>query len=958
MKFKKIAIAVTTALALSACNSTMMDTKQQHMPSNATAQNKVFTQDYVLEELDNGLKVMIVKTDYPDLVSIQIPVSTGSRNEVEDGKTGFAHFFEHMMFKGSEKFPQKVYADIFKNAGVDNGAYTTNDYTNYHLDFSKEHLEKVLEIQADHFQNLKYTDAQFKTEALTVKGEYLKNNASPIRKLLAAVRDEAFDEHTYKHTTMGFFKDIEEMPNQIAYGKTFFERFYKPEYVSLVIVGDVDPAKTMAMVKKYWGNWQRGDFKTVVPQEPKQMAPRYKHEVYPNLPGHWLLVSYKGSDWQPKAKDRASLDLLSQLYFSSNSALYQELVVDKQLASQMFTYNPETKDAGLRHVFVKVDDEKNLTKVRDAINRTYAKARTELVDKTKLDNLKANIKYSFANGLDSSEAIAGTLASYMHFDRNPETINELYTSIDSITAEDIRAMANKYFTDNNRTTVTMSAQKEIAGFDKEVNLNSEVAKMANKPTSIDFAVLDKTNKSPLVDINILFYTGAAADPAMKKGTAALMASMLTQGGSATKSYQEIKKALYPLAGSFGAQLDKEMMSFSGRVHKDNAAAWYALVSEQLLNPGWREDDFKRLKKELVDSIKAGLKASNDEELGKEVLYSELYKGHSYESYNYGDLSDIESITLDDLKAFYKSQLTQAKLHLGMTGAVPSEVKQALMDDLATLPKGSEKRLNIKDAPVLKGHHATIVQKNAQSTAVSFGFPIDTIRSDKDWAALWLVRSYFGEHRSSNSYLYQKIRQDRGMNYGDYAYIEYFPRGMFQTKPDANLGRSSQIFQVWLRPLRSNNDAHFATRAALFELDKLIANGMSDKDFEATRNFLINYVPQLVSSQDKQLGYALDSEFYNTEDFVNLVRKQLKSLSVEDVNRVIKENLQTDDIQYVFISGDAKDMKKRLTNETRSVLKYNSEKPADLLADDKIIQDYKLTIPSKDIEIIDVKDVFK
>ena len=724
MKFKKIAIAVTTALALSACNSTMMDTKKQQMPSNtqAAVQNKVFSQDYVIEELDNGLKVMIVKTDYPDLVSLQIPVSTGSRNEVEEGKTGFAHFFEHMMFKGSKKFPQKMYADIFKNAGVDNGAYTTNDYTNYHLDFSKEHLEKVLEIQADHFQNLEYTDAQFKTEALTVKGEYLKNNASPIRKLLSAVRNEAFDKHTYKHTTMGFFKDIEAMPDQIAYGKTFFERFYKPEYVSLVIVGDVDPAKTMDMVKKYWGEWQRGTFETVVPQEPKQMAPRYKHEVYPNLPGHWLLVSYKGSDWQPAKKDRAALDLLSQLYFSSNSALYQELVVDKQLASQMFTYNPETKDAGLRHVFVKVDDKKNLTKVRDAINRTYAKARTELVDKTKLDNLKANIKYSFVNGLDSSESIAGTLASYMHFDRNPEMLNELYNSIDGITAEDIRAMANKYFTDNGRTTVTMSAEDTIAGFDKEVNLNAAVVKMATKPKSIDFAVLDKSNKSPLIDLNILFYTGAAADPAMKKGTAALMASMLTQGGSATKSYQEIKKALYPLAGSFGAQLDKEMMSFSGRVHKDNAADWYALVSEQLLNPGWREDDFKRLKKELVDGIKAGLKASNDEELGKEVLYSELYQGHSYESYNYGDLSDIESITLDDLKAFYKSQLTQSKLHLGFTGDVPSDVKQALMSDLAMLPKGDEKRLKIADAPSLKGHHATIVQKKCTINSGIFRFP--------------------------------------------------------------------------------------------------------------------------------------------------------------------------------------------------------------------------------------------
>ncbi|MDP2560445.1 pitrilysin family protein [Psychrobium sp. 1_MG-2023] len=958
MKLKQLASAVAVALALSACSGVVHNNNNQASAVSAPAANKVFTQDYVLEELDNGLRVMVVKTDYPDLVSIQIPVSTGSRNEVEAGKTGFAHFFEHMMFKGSEKYPQAVYADIFKNAGVDNGAYTTNDYTNYHLDFSKEHLETVLKIQADHFQNLSYTEAQFRTEALTVKGEYLKNNANPIRKLLAAVRHKAFDTHTYKHTTMGFFEDIEAMPEQSAYGKTFFERFYKPEYVSLVIVGDVDPSETMAMVKKYWGEWQRGSFKSEVPQEPAQQAPRYQHEVNAGLPGHWLLVSFKGSDWQPTKKDRAALDLISELYFSSNSALYQELVVEKQLASQMFVYNPETKDAGLRHVFVKVDDEKNLTKVRDAINNTYAKVRVEAVEADKLTKLKSNLKYSFANGLDSSEAIAGTLASYMHFTRDPEVINHLYNSFDNITPSDIKQVANKYFIDNNRTTVTMSALDKIAGFESEVSVDKLVATMAKKPTEITFSVLDNSNDSPLVDVNVLFYTGAAADPVGKKGTAALMASMLTQGGSATKSYQEIKKGLYPLAGSFRAQLDKEMISFSGRVHKDNAAAWYALVSEQLLNPGWREDDFKRLKKELIDSIKSGLKASNDEELGKEVLYSELYQGHSYESYNYGDLSDLESITLADLKAFYKSQLTQAKLNLGITGAIPAAVKADLLADLSTLPKGSDSRLAIDKAPKLDGHHVTIVEKPAQSTAVSFGFPIETLRSDKDWAALWLVRSYFGEHRSSNSYLYQEIRQKRGMNYGDYAYIEYFPRGMFQTKPDANLGRSSQIFQVWLRPLRSNNDAHFATRAALFELDKLIANGMTEKDFAATRNFLTNYAPQLVSSQDKQLGYALDSKFYNTDEFVGYVRKQLANLTLADVNRVIKENLQTEDIHYVFISGDAKDMKHRLVNETRSTLKYNSDKPADLLSDDKIIQDYKLAIPAKNVEVVPVDNVFK
>ena len=961
MTFRLLATSVAVTLALSGCatNSQSNIVKEVEIEQVVSQEdNRVFSQDYVLEELENGLRVMVVKTDYPDVVSLQIPVSVGSRNEVEEGKTGFAHFFEHMMFKGSEKFPQDVYSDILKNSGVDNRAYTTNDYTNYHLNFSKEHLDKVLEIEADIFQNLTYSEEQFRTEALTVKGEYLKNNASPIRKLLSAVRNEAFEKHTYKHTTMGFFEDIEAMPDQMAYGKEFFAKFYKPEYVSLVIVGDVDPQETMAMVKKHWGNWKKGDYQADIPVEPKQQAPKYIHEQNDGLPGHWLLVSYKGTAWDPTQKDRAALDLISQLYFSNNSALYQELVVDKQIASQMFTYNPDTKDPGLLHVFVKVENEADLAKARDAINRTYVQARTELVDAQKLADLKSNLKYSFINGLDSSQSIASTLASYMHFERDPEVINQLYATADSITPEDIKAIANKYFVDSSRTTVTMSALDNVAGFEQEVDLNAAVASTEQAPTERHFKVLDKTNSSPLVDVNWLFNTGAAADPAGKKGVAALTAAMLAKGGSETMSYKDIQKALYPLAGSFGYQIDKEMISLRGRVHKDNAAQWYALVSEQLLNPGFREDDFKRLKKELIDSIKAGLKASNDEELGKEVLYHQLYKGHPYESYNYGDLSDLEALTLDDVKAFYGKQFTQSKLTVGLIGAIPSDVKSAMLKDLTSLPQGKESRLVIPDAPALSGHHATIVEKSAQSTAVSFGFPIETIRSSEDWTALWLVRSYFGEHRSSNSFLYQRIRQTRGMNYGDYAYIEYFPRGMFQTKPDANLGRSEQIFQVWLRPLRSNNDAHFATRTALFELDKLIKNGISKDDFEATRNFLINFVPQMVASQDRQLGYALDSEFYNTESFVDYVRGKLEKLTLEDVNRVIRENLQTDNIHYVFITGDGKDMQKRLASEQTSPMVYNAEKPAELVAEDNVIADYKLAIPAKNISVVDVEKVFQ
>lgn len=930
--------------------------QRSYQSSHNKGADKVFSTPYLYEELDNGLRVVIVKTDFPDVVAMSVPVSTGSRNEIEPGKTGFAHFFEHMMFKGTPNYPQEVYASTYKNAGVDNRASTSNDFTHYRTVFSKEHLENILKIEADRFQNLTYTEAQFRTEALTVKGEYLKNNANPIRKLLTAARTEAYTRHTYGHTTMGYLEDIENMPNQLDYAKVFFDRFYKPEYSTVIIAGDVDPEQTLAWVKQYWGDWKRGSYVADIPEEPKQTASKYRHVKFDGMPGHWIVQAYRGPAFNPKHKDKPAVDLLGELYFSSTSDIYQELVSESQKVSEFFTYFPDSKDPHLLYVFAKVEALEDVGYVREQIVKTLAKARTELVDEDKLAKLKSNLKYSFANGLTSSSAVAQTLAGYTHFNREPEAVNQLYATFDKITPADVRKAANRYFIDSGRTTVSMSDLEKIDVLGEELNI-AQVISATDEVVEPGFKVVDTGSQSSVVDVNLLFNTGAAADPKGKKGLSALTASMIASGGSQAKSYKDIQLAMYPLAGSFYSQIDKEMVSFRGRIHKDNADKWMTLVMDQVTNPGWREDDLKRLKTALINSINSDLKSSNDEELGKEVLYSELYKGHPYENFNAGDISDLESITVEDIQNFYQQQFTQAKLTVGISGAMPKEVKSKMLSALAKLTKGDASRLEVPKAPELSGRHVTIVEKNAKSTAVSFGFPIDTIRSDKDWVALWLVRSYFGEHRSSNSFLYNRIRSTRGMNYGDYAYIEYYPRGMFQTKPDANLGRSSQIFQVWLRPLRSNNDAHFATRVAMYELDKLIENGMSQDDFEATKNFVYNFVPQLVASQDRQLGYMLDSHFYGTDDFVKYVREGLGKLTVADVNRVIKENLQTDNIHYVFITGDGKDMQQRLLGEQTSPLTYNSEKPAELLAEDKVIQDLKLKLDRKKVSIKKVDDLY-
>lgn len=197
-----------------------------------------------------------------------------------------------------------------------------------------------------------------------------------------------------------------------------------------------------------------------------------------------------------------------------------------------------------------------------------------------------------------------------------------------------------------------------------------------------------------------------------------------------------------------------------------------------------------------------------------------------------------------------------------------------------------------------------------------------------------------------------------MNYGDYAYIEYFPRGMFLTQPDTNLGRQQQIFQVWLRPLRDNNNAHFATRTAMFEMQKLIEEGVSESDFETTRAFLSKYVSLLMDGQSRQLGYAFDSQYYETENFADYVRDSLSKLTLADVNRVIRENLQTDDMQFVFVTKDAADLRQRLISDQASPMTYDADKSQELLDEDATISSTVLGFAEDKVTIVDAEQVFQ
>jgi zinc protease len=916
---------------------------------------KIFDLPYLSRELPNGLRVIVVRTDYPDLVTLQIPVQTGSRNEVEPGKSGFAHFFEHMMFRGTAKYPADRYEAIINSVGGAQNAYTSDDLTNYHVTFTKADLEKVLEVEADRFMNLEYSEAQFRTEALAVKGEYLKNYSNPFQKISEVTRNAAFTTHPYKHTTIGFFEDIQAMPEQLEYSKLFFDRWYRPEKTSVIVVGDVNPEAAFKLVEKYFAPWQRGSYTVDIPVEPPPSGPQQQHIRWEAPTQAYFTLSFRGPAFRATERELPALDLLGEVWFSQTSDLYQKLVVKERLVDQLFFGAANRKDPGLIQIAARLIKPENAAVVSAAILETLVRARTEQVTPDKLQDIKSALKYSFAASLDNSEAIGAMLARFVHYERDPETVNRLYQTYDALTAEDLQAAANRYLVDRSRVLVTLANTEALAG-GTFASIDERVAAVA-RAAAPSFAVEELKGDSPLVAVNLLFATGAAADPAGKKGLAQLTAAMITDGGSQARSYREITDSLYPLAASFDAQVDKEMLSFQGLVHRDNLAKWSALTLEQLLSPGFKDEDFQRVKTSLINAIRTNLRGNDDEELGKEVLYQFIYgPAHPYGTLNLGDVSDLERMTLDDVRAFYNEQLTQANLTLGLAGGYSDTWAGDFKRALTRLPAGTKRTFTLPTPPAIEGREALIVQKETSSVAVSMGIPVEVKRGDKDWLALWLARSWLGEHRQGGQ-LFQRIREQRGMNYGDYAYIEYFPRGGSRFFPDTNLGRQQQIFQVWIRPLRDNNDAVFATRVALFELDALIKDGMTAAEFQAQRDYLLKFVAQLAKTQSQRLGYALDSRYYRMGDFASYARSGLAKLSLADVNRAIRKHLQTRNAKFVFVTKDSADLTRRLTSDAPSPIKYPTAKP-ELAAEDKIIEKLPLKFVPAKVRTLSAAEVFE
>jgi zinc protease len=420
----------------------------------------IFPYKYYTESLPNGLKVIMIPLESPGLVAYYSVVRTGSRDEVEPGKSGFAHFFEHMMFRGTKKYSGPVYDSIVTSIGANANAYTTDDYTAYHLNFAKEDLEKVIEIESDRFQNLFYEKPAFQTEAGAVYGEYRKNITSPFAMLNEKIQDLAYDVHTYKHTTIGFEADIKAMPEAFEYSKSFFNRFYRPDNVIIVVAGDITTKTTMNLINKYYSGWQKGYTAPDVKPEPPQKGERTADVSYPGKTLPIIDIAYKGDALDPANVDFVAAILLGDLAFGETGDLYKKLVIQEQKVQNLFISTPLNRDLPLFEIYSMVKKEEDLPYVRDEVYKTLEQFKTAAVEEKKLKDLMRRNKYSFLMGLDTPDHVAGGLARFVALTGGVEVVDQLYEALEKITPQHVMNAARKYFTPEQRTVVVLKGAQQ------------------------------------------------------------------------------------------------------------------------------------------------------------------------------------------------------------------------------------------------------------------------------------------------------------------------------------------------------------------------------------------------------------------------------------------------------------------------------------------------------------------
>jgi zinc protease len=463
---------------------------------------------------------------------------------------------------------------------------------------------------------------------------------------------------------------------------------------------------------------------------------------------------------------------------------------------------------------------------------------------------------------------------------------------------------------------------------------------------------------PTVAVRIAFLAGAVDDPPGKEGLTALTAAVMAEGGTERLTAAELTRALYPLAADIEVVADKETVVFAGRCSKDQLDRYLPLLEDVILRPRFDPRQLARLRSRAVDAVEKTLRTEDDEALAKEALEGALYAGHPYGHPTGGTVQGLRRITLEDVKAQWRRVFVASRLTVAAAGGYSGDLSARIAADLAALPAGSPRAP--VPAPATRAPRFLLVEKPSAPTAISMGFTWDVKRGDPDFPALVVAVSALGEHRQGAAFrLFDELREIRGLNYGDYAYPEYFVQAGGSALPAVNYPRSHQEFTVWIRPVEPHHRA-FAIRAALREVDRWVRGGLTADELERVKKFLAGYTLTFDQTDARRLGYALDDRFYGLpRPWLETLRARLPSLTLEEVNGALRRHVDPSRLRIVVATHGAAELAAEILAGAPSPMTYTVAKPREVLEADRVIERFPFGAGGPaDVKVVDVRELFE
>lgn len=881
---------------------------------------------YKRYRLSNGLNIVVHEDHSDPIVYVDVTYHVGSARE-QQGRSGFAHFFEHMMFQGSKNVADEQHFKIITEAGGTLNGSTNTDRTNYFETVPSNQLEKMLWLEADRMGFLldSVTQRKFEVQRATVKNERGQRYDNAPYGLVSEKIGEALypQGHPYSWTTIGYIEDLNRVDvNDL---KRFYMRWYGPNNAVLTVAGDVKTEDVLAMAQKYFGSIARGPEVNDQKPAPFKLENNRYISYEDNVRFPMLNLAWPTSPLN--TKDDAALDVLAEVLAGSQGSPLYKIFIESKKAVSVNAYQYSRELAGQFQIVIRANQGAALAEIETELRKALDEWEKKGVTDDDLVKFKAKYQSNLYNRLGTVQGKGAMLASNFTLAKNANNLKDEMKRFLSLTKEDVMKVYTTYI--KNKPAVILSCLPKGKGelkaaadnwkmYERKVETESaEYKNLSYKEPKDDFnraqipvakpAVpvpvpdfyLTKVNGMPLIGINekeipkvnilITFKAGHRYEPKEKSGLAQLLASMLEQSSQKT-SAEEIENRLNRLGSSLDMRAGDEDFNISLHALKQNLEPTLRILEESFFEPKFDATEFELEKKKQLDGIQQAL--TNASAIA-DIAYRKLLYGDNVMGYMpTGTAETVEAITLEDVKNYYSS-LNSSMVSIAVSGDITQDEIVRQLDFLSKLKQGTPLAASSAEGTKIDKTKIYFVdKKGAAQSEIRIGYlslPYDA--TGEFYKSTIMNFSFAGAFNSRVNYL---LREIKGWTYGT--------RGSFSG--------TKHIGPYTLSGGFKSNTTDSTLVEMFSELKKYTQNGITDEELNFTKNAMAQSDALKYESPVQKLGFIRRVLEYDLpKNYVAEQTKILNNINKEEIDQLAKKNLPYDKMVVVVVGDKASNLDK-------------------------------------------------